>query len=491
MKPSQSDGRSQVVGVRDGNSKEGWLRRRAVQVVALLALAYPACSAGPLPESEHADIAEPARHLFPPPALSSPADGATLLAEQPLFTWRIDKCHERIRLELCADAACAVVKQTFESKTCMGTRAPTELAPGMYFWRAVRVRGQHLASTFSEVWRFLLAAPPPAVTADLYGVWSVSESDVFVVGAGGTILRYGGAWSAETSPTTQTLHAVWATGGGQAFAVGAGGTILHRDGATWSAIASPTTVDLTGVWGSSSSDVWAVGGSLILHWNGTSFTVAHDRMAGALRGISGIAADDIWVTGSGREPDEDYAALLLHWDGTSWSESYVCNPEGTRLDRVPYRYLGAARRRVLCGGCLPVGRQLHPVWLPRAEGQRRRLGRHAGLRFRPVAGQVPTAAHHLGKQPQRRVGRLGQRDRHRHLRAAHHAALRRRRLDPLAAGHHRRHHRSRRDLRQRCLGGRQGRQAPALRRHDLDRGALTPRATAPCTSRDAADCWSA
>ena len=331
MKPSQSDGRSQVVGVRDGNSKEGWLRRRAVQVVALLALAYPACSAGPLPESEHADIAEPARHLFPPPALSSPADGATLLAEQPLFTWRIDKCHERIRLELCADAACAVVKQTFESKTCMGTRAPTELAPGMYFWRAVRVRGQHLASTFSEVWRFLLAAPPPAVTADLYGVWSVSESDVFVVGAGGTILRYGGAWSAETSPTTQTLHAVWATGGGQAFAVGAGGTILHRDGATWSAIASPTTVDLTGVWGSSSSDVWAVGGSLILHWNGTSFTVAHDRMAGALRGISGIAADDIWVTGSGREPDEDYAALLLHWDGTSWSESYVCNPEGTRF----------------------------------------------------------------------------------------------------------------------------------------------------------------
>lgn len=155
-----------------------------------------------------------------------------------------------------------MAQQTFESETCVGTHAPTELAPGTYFWRAVRVRGQHLASPLSEVRRFFLVAPPPAVTVDLYGVWSVSASDVFVVGAGGTILRYSDAWSAETSPTTQTLHAVWATAGGQAFAVGASGTILHRDGAIWSAIASPTTVDLTGVWGG--SDVWAVGGSRVL-----------------------------------------------------------------------------------------------------------------------------------------------------------------------------------------------------------------------------------
>lgn len=311
--------------------KQGGRRRRAVQLMALLALASPACSPGSPPGSEHTELLEPARHLFPPPALTAPADGATLLAEQPLFTWQIDKCHERIRLELCEDAACAVVQQTFESETCEGTRAPIDLAPGTYFWRAARVRGRHLASTFSEIRRFRIAVPPPAVTADLYGVWSVSPSEAFMVGAGGTILRYGGAFTAETSPTPQTLYAVWATAGGQAFAVGAGGTILHRDGATWSAIASPTTVDLTGVWGSSSGDVWAVGGSLILHWNGTSFTIAYDRMAGALRGISGSAASDVWVTGSGREPDDDYAALLLHWDGTSWSESYVCNPEGTRF----------------------------------------------------------------------------------------------------------------------------------------------------------------
>lgn len=331
MKPSQAEGLSQVFAASDSRARQGWLRRRARMVVALVALAFPACSAESLPGSEHADIAEPARHLLPPPVLTAPADGATLIAEQPLFTWQIDKCHERIRLELCADAACAVVSQSFESATCTGTRPPSALAPGTYFWRAARVRGQHLASTFSAVARFVLAPPPPVVTADLYGVFSVSASEVFAVGADGTLLRYSGAWGAETSPTTQTLYAVWATAGGQAFAVGAGGTLLHRDGAAWTAIPSPTTVPLTGVWGSTSSDVWAVGGSLILHWNGTSFAIAHDRTAGTLQGISGSAANDIWATGSGREPDNDYAALLLHWDGTSWSESYICNPEGTRF----------------------------------------------------------------------------------------------------------------------------------------------------------------
>lgn len=321
----QSVGAQQTSGTRTG-------RRRRLGIAASgLALALAACSSGALLETERMDIAEPARHLFPAPVPTSPADGETLVGTQPVFAWQIDRCSERILVELCADAACAAVKQRFEAEACTGSRAPGELAPGTYFWHAARVRGNHLASAFSDTRRFVLAAPPPVVTADLLGVWSVSASDVFAVGAAGTILRYSGAWAAEPSPTTQTLRAVWAAGGGHAFAVGDGGTILRRDGTTWTAVASPTSVDLQGVWGSSPSDVWAVGGSLILHWNGTSFSIAHDRMAGALRGVFGIAASDVWVIGSGKEPDGDYAALLLHWNGTGWSESYVCNPEGTRF----------------------------------------------------------------------------------------------------------------------------------------------------------------
>lgn len=169
-----------------------------------------------------------------------------------------------------------------------------------------------------------------SVSADLYGVFSVSQRDVFAVGAAGTILHYSGAWSAETSPVNQDLRAVWATSGGQAWAVGLGGTILRRSGSSWSQVPSPTDQDLYGVWASSLDSAWAAGSAgLILHWDGTSWTVAHDRMAGMLRAVWGSGPSDVWVVGSGREPDGDYAALLLHWDGSSWSESYVCNPDGT------------------------------------------------------------------------------------------------------------------------------------------------------------------
>ena len=36
-----------------------------------------------------------------------------------------------------------------------------------------------------------------------------------------------------------------------------------------------------------------------------------------------------WATG--KEPDGDYAAIHVHWDGAAWTESYSCNPEGSRF----------------------------------------------------------------------------------------------------------------------------------------------------------------
>ena len=304
---------------------------RYLSLLALLCLAVPACGGAPMPESDGSDVAGSGRHLFPAPELLSPPAGATL-TEQPMFSWQIDKCQERVVIEICADSACASVKQRFEAESCTGTHAESELGPGTYYWHAARLRGNKLASEWSTLQSFVIGTPPPVVTADLFGVWSVGPSEVYAVGASGTVLRYTGSWSAETSPTTRDLRAVWAPAPGQAFAVGAGGTILRRAGNTWSASTSPTTEDLYGVWGSGPADVWAVGNAgLILHFDGTSWTVSHDRMAGSFRGVWGSSASDVWVVGSGREPDNDYAALLLHWDGMSWTESYLCNPEGTRF----------------------------------------------------------------------------------------------------------------------------------------------------------------
>lgn len=330
MKPMQHLNQTLSIRASMGAQHKASLRTCGAYVAALLVLVLSACGGASMPDSEGADLEGSGRHLFPAPEPVSPPDGA-MLTGQPQFSWQIDKCKERVVIEICADSGCADVKQRFEAESCTGTNPKDELGHGTYYWHAARLRGKQLASAWSAIRSFVIASPPPVVTADLFGVWSVGPSEVYAVGAGGTLLRYSGSWSAELSPTTRDLRAVFAPAAGQAFAVGAGGTILRRAGNSWSASTSPTTEDLYGVWGSGPSDVWAVGNTgLILHFDGSSWTVSHNRMAGSFRGVWGSGASDVWVVGSGREPDNDYAALLLHWDGTSWTESYLCNPEGTR-----------------------------------------------------------------------------------------------------------------------------------------------------------------
>jgi hypothetical protein len=105
-------------------------------------------------------------------------------------------------------------------------------------------------------------APDP-----LYGIWGSSESDVFVVGEGGTILHYNGSdWSHMDSGVTETLYRVWGSSGTDVYVVGESGTILRYDG-SWSDMASDTAQTLSGVWGSSVNNVFAVGEEgTILHY---------------------------------------------------------------------------------------------------------------------------------------------------------------------------------------------------------------------------------
>jgi hypothetical protein len=307
-------------------------------VAAFLGVA--GCSDAVLDDPPAAELVSPtvtASRLVAPPTLLAPDDGATLTEARPIFTWTLDG-RDRVVVQICADAVCTQVTHSLTSgppglNSPEGSVRPRDpLPPGPHFWRAARVRGFLTVSAWTAVRSFVVRGAPLVVTQDLFGVWSVATYDVFAVGAAGTILHYGGGWAYETSPTTQDLRSVWAAPGGQAWAVGAGGTILRRDGVGWSVVASPTTQDLHGVWASGIDDAWAVGqGGLILHGAGGVWSVAHDRGAGNLLAVWGRAANDVWAVGGGREPDTDYASLLLHWDGSAWSESYICNPEGTRF----------------------------------------------------------------------------------------------------------------------------------------------------------------
>lgn len=77
------------------------------------------------------------------------------------------------------------------------------------------------------------AITTPAPTAqNLRGLWASSDTNIYAVGDGGTILQFdGNTWTAvkvTNQPTFSTnLHAVWGTSKDNVYAVGDGGTILH------------------------------------------------------------------------------------------------------------------------------------------------------------------------------------------------------------------------------------------------------------------------
>jgi hypothetical protein len=113
--------------------------------------------------------------------------------------------------------------------------------------------------------------PPGTAFTSLAGSYS---TDVWAVGP--TDVRHydGKEWKAVTVPAgTPPLAAVWATGPFDVWIVGAQGTVLHWGGASLARITSGTTADLTTVGGGDPTDVWLGGKDGTLAWlNGTTFT---------------------------------------------------------------------------------------------------------------------------------------------------------------------------------------------------------------------------
>ena len=92
----------------------------------------------------------------------------------------------------------------------------------------------------------------------------------------------------------------------------------------WSIVTSPNTSTaqhnlLNDVTCTSASDCWAVGGTLIEHWNGTTWSiVASPNITGYLSDVTCASASDCWAVGyyfTGGLP----RTLTEHWNGTAWS----------------------------------------------------------------------------------------------------------------------------------------------------------------------------
>lgn len=150
-----------------------------------------------------------------------------------------------------------------------------------------------------------LRAIPTNTTATLYGVWALSDDDVWAVGGDdgqpGVILHggRGGLTVDTTAPTVASLFKVYAADAEHLFVVGSGGVVLRRSGGGWTRDPSPTTDRLLTAWGTGPGDVYAVGGlgdAQALHFDGTSWSALDSGGLEALAGLT-VAQGEVLVTG--------------------------------------------------------------------------------------------------------------------------------------------------------------------------------------------------
>jgi hypothetical protein len=203
--------------------------------------------------------------------------------------------------------------------------------------------------------------PDPALSRSLRGVWGSSASDVWAVGAEGTILHFDGkVWRSVPSGTATNLTDVSGSAPDDVWAVGENAVILHYDGKSWLTLEAgqPETTLLavvartrseawvggmsdgagvvrryqdgkiaetkaipgsTGIWRAWSvapNDIWFVGtdhqaNCFAMHRADGAFE--HRPLEAApLRGVFGAASNDVWVAA--------YNGGLHHWDGKNWTQ---------------------------------------------------------------------------------------------------------------------------------------------------------------------------
>lgn len=164
----------------------------------------------------------------------------------------------------------------------------------------------------------------------LWDAWGSSPSDVYA--ASGQLVHYdGGSWSAGSAPTN--LFGVWGSSPSDVYFSGDRGTLFHYDGKSmWTPIVTGTSSPLFSIWGSSPTNIFIVGlNGTALHFDGQSVTpinlpnvtVESNGASEALGAVWGSSANDVWIGGGFTAGD------VWHFDGTSWTKSTLWTSPGS------------------------------------------------------------------------------------------------------------------------------------------------------------------
>ncbi|MBL8677944.1 MAG: VCBS repeat-containing protein [Myxococcales bacterium] len=104
--------------------------------------------------------------LAPAPRAIAPLSGQWVTSARPTLRWSVESPTNGARVEICRDAGCAVVVQTFDAPMATSARPATALESGVYFWRLRPMVGASTGAAASPVWTFVVPARPHA-TLDL------------------------------------------------------------------------------------------------------------------------------------------------------------------------------------------------------------------------------------------------------------------------------------------------------------------------------------
>lgn len=119
---------------------------------------------------------------------------------------------------------------------------------------------------------------------EFLGIWANSDDDVTAVSAAGAIFHWDGqSWFMTDVSTYGSLNAVFGISADNIWVVGAGGTVLKKYSvAAWASEESGTALDLYGVWGKLgyATVLWIVGNGIVLHWEGSPAGLVNRTPAG-------------------------------------------------------------------------------------------------------------------------------------------------------------------------------------------------------------------
>jgi hypothetical protein len=175
-------------------------------------------------------------------------------------------------------------------------------------------------------------AVPPAPQVSLTGVWRDVDR-TWVIGGNGTIGHRpdsSGGWCWCQRDPGITYSAIWGSDT-DLWIVGNGGKVIRYDGAIFHDVDVGTSVVLQDVWGSGRDDVWVVGmGGTVRHFDGTTWTARDLGVEQNLRAVFGTpvawaeSGYDIWVGGVEPAPapdpeDNGSSAIIYRWHPSSSS----------------------------------------------------------------------------------------------------------------------------------------------------------------------------